>query len=428
MKLGYFGIGSGPCADPRAATRAAQAAEAAGFESVWTGEHVVLPSQQVPPSPVPAEFPMLDPPATLAFLAGVTRTLRLGTGIVILPQRNPVVLAKELASVDVLSGGRLIFGVGVGYLEPEFDAIGVSFRDRGARADEYIDAMRALWTQSAPSFDGRFVSFDGIDAHPRPVQKPAPPVVIGGTSPAALERAVARGNGWYGFALDFERTVASVDGLRAAAKRVERPAELGTLELSVTPALLLDRDVVRRFEDLGVDRLIPLSPARDADGVIRAGNTVVFRIGSDALGTAEAIVEHALDPAIAESGLPAGAASLVATASRAAGWAMFSDSRVGLAVARGSGGAVAQLGAVARQAGLPVSLHGTGGAWIVAAESASASDFAAAVTHSLDRKVCNTLKHGGDRGCSGGGSGAGVPGSAASGGGAAGGFGEASCG
>lgn len=129
----------------------------------------------------------------------------------------------------------------------------------------------------------------------------------------------------------------------------------------------------------------------DATGVIRAGNTVVFRIGSDALRTAQAIVEHALDPAIAESGLPAGAASLVVTASRAAGWAMFSEPRVGLAVARGSGAAVAQLGAVARQAGLPVSLHGTGGTWIVAAESANASDFAAAVTHSLDRKVCNTL-------------------------------------
>ena len=129
----------------------------------------------------------------------------------------------------------------------------------------------------------------------------------------------------------------------------------------------------------------------DATGVIRAGNTVVFRIGSDALRTAQAIVKHALDPAIAQSGLPAGAASLVATASRAAGWAMFSDARVGLAVARGSGSAVAQLGAVARQAGLPVSLHGTGGAWIVAADSANASDFAAAVTHSLDRKVCNTL-------------------------------------
>ena len=129
----------------------------------------------------------------------------------------------------------------------------------------------------------------------------------------------------------------------------------------------------------------------DATGVIRAGNTVVFRIGSDALGSAEAIVEHALDPAIAEAGLPVGAASLVAAPSRAAGWAMFSDPRIALAVARGSGAAVAQLGAVARQAGLPVSLHGAGGAWIIGAETADASKFAAAVANSLDRKVCNTL-------------------------------------
>jgi len=129
----------------------------------------------------------------------------------------------------------------------------------------------------------------------------------------------------------------------------------------------------------------------DATGVLRGGNTVVFRIGSDALGTARAIVEHALDPALVRAGLPPGAASLVDAPSRAAGWAMFSDPRLGLAVARGSGGAVAQLGAVARQAGIPVSLHGTGGAWIVAGDSADAEAFGLAVYHSLDRKVCNTL-------------------------------------
>jgi len=129
----------------------------------------------------------------------------------------------------------------------------------------------------------------------------------------------------------------------------------------------------------------------DAAGVIRSGNTVVFRIGSDALGTARAIVEHALDPALQEAGLPAGAASLVDSAAHAAGHAMFSDDRLALAVARGSGPAVAQLGAVARQAGVPVSLHGTGGAWIVAGDAADADRFAAAVLHSLDRKVCNTL-------------------------------------
>ncbi len=129
----------------------------------------------------------------------------------------------------------------------------------------------------------------------------------------------------------------------------------------------------------------------DAAGVLRTGNTVVFRIGSDALGTARAIVAHALDPALETAGLPAGAASLVDSAERASGWALFCDKRLALAVARGSGQAVAQLGAVARQSGTPVSLHGTGGAWLVADASADAERFAQAVFHSLDRKVCNTL-------------------------------------
>ena len=129
----------------------------------------------------------------------------------------------------------------------------------------------------------------------------------------------------------------------------------------------------------------------DATGVLRSGNTVVFRIGSDALGTAKAIVEHALNPALDEAGLPLGAVSLVASAAHAAGWALFSDSRLALAVARGSGAAVSQLGSVARQAGIPVSLHGTGGAWIVAGDAANADVFGEAVYNSLDRKVCNTL-------------------------------------
>jgi glutamate-5-semialdehyde dehydrogenase len=129
----------------------------------------------------------------------------------------------------------------------------------------------------------------------------------------------------------------------------------------------------------------------DAAGVLRSGNTVVFRIGSDALGTARAIMAEAVAPALAAAGLPGGAVSLVDSAAHAAGWAMFADKRLGLAVARGSGPAVAQLGAVARQAGTPVSLHGTGGAWLVADASANAQRFADAVFHSLDRKVCNTL-------------------------------------
>src|SRR6059036_4034459 len=170
MKFGLFAINMGPCSDPVTAVRVAQAAEAAGFESVWTGEHIVLPDPdpQVPASPVPhgighqsrrrlaqhldPKSALLDPAVSLAFVAAHTQRVKLGTGIIILPQRNPVELAKELASVDVVSGGRLIFGLGAGYLEPEFRALGANYEQRGAVTDEAIDALRALWTQEKPSF------------------------------------------------------------------------------------------------------------------------------------------------------------------------------------------------------------------------------------------------------------------------------------
>jgi len=269
MRFGFFGINVGICADPEAAHRVAQAAEAAGFESLWTGEHVVLPDPQVPPSPVPPQTPFLDPAVSLAFLAGCTRRVRLATGIIILPQRNPVVLAKELASVDVLSGGRLVVGIGAGYLRPEFDAVGAPFAERGARTDEAIDVLRALWTQPKPRFAGRFFRFEGVDAQPRPVAKPCPPIVVGGDSDAAFARAVQRGNGWYGFAKDPEATAACTRKLADAARRFERPAALGRLELTVTPPGKLDRDLVRRYEDLGIDRLVPLGMAPSVDAALR---------------------------------------------------------------------------------------------------------------------------------------------------------------
>jgi len=265
MRIGLFGINTGACARPETAARVARAAEAAGFESVWTGEHVVLPDPQAPPSPVPPDHPMLDPAVALAFLAAHTSQLRLGTGIVILPQRNPVVLAKELASLDVVSGGRLVVGVGAGYLRPEFEAVGARFEDRGARTDEYIDAMRALWTQPSPRFAGRTVRFAGIDAQPRPVQRPHPPIVVGGLSSAAHRRAVARGDGWYGFARDLDAVRADLAGLAEAARSVERPAALGALEISVTPPPRTGLDAARRYRDLGVDRLVLLAPRREEE-------------------------------------------------------------------------------------------------------------------------------------------------------------------
>ena len=256
MKFGLFGINFGPCAEAQVALRVAQAAERRGLESVWTGEHVVLPEPQVPPSPVPPETPFLDPAVALAYIAAGTSTIRLGTGIIILPQRNPLVLAKEIASVDVVSRGRLIFGVGIGYLKPEFDALGAPFNQKGARSIEYIEAIRAMWTQPHPSYHGRFVSFDGINAFPRPLQQPHPPIVVGGASPEAFQRAVMHGNGWYGFALDVDAAARCIAGLEAAQRSSVRPAALGDLEISITPAGKLDLDMVKRFADIGVHRLI----------------------------------------------------------------------------------------------------------------------------------------------------------------------------
>ncbi|MET0152521.1 MAG: TIGR03619 family F420-dependent LLM class oxidoreductase, partial [Candidatus Binatia bacterium] len=231
------------------------------------GEHVVLPDPQAPPSPVPPLTPMLDPTVALAFLAAHTESVRLGTGIIILPQRNPLVLAKELASLDVLSGGRLIFGIGVGYLKPEFDALGVSFAHKGARTEEYLRAMVAIWTMDQPRFEGRFASFAGVQARPRPAQKPHPEIVFGGHTPEAYSRAARLAKGWYGFALDVESTKKSIAGLRAACAKQSRRFE--ELEISVTPSpererLVLDRAAAERYAEAGVQRLILYAPrARD---------------------------------------------------------------------------------------------------------------------------------------------------------------------
>ncbi|HXC50164.1 MAG TPA: LLM class F420-dependent oxidoreductase [Candidatus Limnocylindrales bacterium] len=270
MKFGLFGINFGACAEPAVAIEIARAAEQAGFDSLWTGEHVVLPDPQVPPSPVPPQTPMLDPVVALAAIAQHTKRILLGTGIIILPQRNPLVLAKELATLDIVSGGRLLFGVGVGYLEAEFRALGIPFENKGARTMDYLRAMQAIWTQPSPTYEGRFASFSGVDAQPRPVQKPHPPIVFGGHTAAAFGRAVEIAAGWYGFSQDVEQTARCLEGLRSAAERRERPQSLGPLEISVTPpAGLPDADAVRRYEDLGVDRLILLPRAVSRADVMR---------------------------------------------------------------------------------------------------------------------------------------------------------------
>jgi probable F420-dependent oxidoreductase len=268
MRLGLAHVNMRQLSQPTAVAEAARAAEAAGFDSLWAGEHVVLPDPQVPPSPMAPHEPALDPLFALTWAAAHTSTVRLVTGIVILPQRNPVVLAKQVASLDVLSGGRVTLGVGAGYLEPEFRAIGANYAERGAVTDEYIDAMRSLWDDPQPAYHGRFVDFVGVDAYPRPVQRRLP-LVIGGHTPPAYRRAVARGDGWYGYGLTPERAAECVSGLKAAAARVQRPAGLGELEVSVTPRGEITRELVARFAEAGVHRLVMLVHPED-DGPERA--------------------------------------------------------------------------------------------------------------------------------------------------------------
>jgi probable F420-dependent oxidoreductase len=261
MKIALFGINTGPCANPSTAAVVARAAEASGFESLWTGEHIVLPEPQVPPSPVPANTPFIDSAVALAFVAAHTSTVRLGTGIIILPQRNPVVLAKELASVDVLSNGRLIFGIGIGYLKPEFAAIGAPFDHKGPRTEEFLAAMIALWSMEKPEYEGRFLSFKGIDAMPRPVQKPHPEIVFGGHTKEAYSRAARLAKGWFGFALDAEGASKCIDGLRSSCAAAGR--RFDNLEISITPRGRVDLDMASRFAELGVSRLILLHRGRD---------------------------------------------------------------------------------------------------------------------------------------------------------------------
>jgi probable F420-dependent oxidoreductase len=254
MKLAVYGLHRGSSADPDTLARRARLAEEAGIDELWVGDHIALPvAEDGDTAGDPASEPRLEAVVTLAHLAAVTTRIGLGFGILVLPQRQPVLLAKQLASIDVLSKGRLIVGLGVGYVEPELAALGVPLADRAARTDEYLAAMRALWDEPVPSFRGKFVSFDGVLQRPRPVQRPHPPLVLGGHSAAAYRRAVRSGNGWYGWDLDVEQAAECIAALRAAG---ERPAELGELEITITPPGTPGPDTVRRYADLGVGRLV----------------------------------------------------------------------------------------------------------------------------------------------------------------------------
>ena len=265
MKFGLHSVNLHSCSYPDTAARFGRAAEASGFESLWAADHVVLPDPPVPGRPMAPDMRLLDPIVALTFLAAHTSRILLGTGVIILPQRQAVVLAKQLASLDVLSGGRLLFGLGVGWCEPEMRSVGVPFAERGRVADDYLAAMRAIWTQPKPAHRGPYVSFEGVEAMPRPVQTPIP-IVVGGRTPPAYRRAVTQGHGWYGFGLDVAETQKCAEALREALRRYRRPVELGTLEISVTPPGydVPDEAALNAYAAAGVDRLI-LRPRPEMD-------------------------------------------------------------------------------------------------------------------------------------------------------------------
>jgi probable F420-dependent oxidoreductase len=264
MKFGIAFANTGPFTEPAAAVDFACAAEEAGFESLWTVEHVVVPSDYAsaypysPSGKMPGDedMPIPDPLIWLSFVAAATSRINLATGILILPQRNPVVLAKELATLDHLAGGRMLLGIGVGWLEEEFDAIGVPFAERGRRTDEYVAAMRALWTQEKATFHGDFVGFDDCIMRPRPAQGSIP-VHIGGHTEVAARRAGRLGDGFFPGKGSHEALAKSFELVRATAREHGRDPDAIEMTTGGNGAVG-DRALaeVRALADIGATRVI----------------------------------------------------------------------------------------------------------------------------------------------------------------------------
>lgn len=278
MRLGLHALGIGVGARRVVIDAVARAAEACGFATLWAGEHVVMVDRTASRYPysadgqiaVPAGADWLDPLVGLSFAAAATRQIEIATGVLLLPEHNPVLVAKQAASLDVLSGGRLTLGVGVGWSREEFDALGVPFERRGRRTAEYVAAMRVLWREELASFHGEFVGFDAVRVNPKPVRNHQIPIMVGGNSDAALRRVAAWGDGWYGFNLD------GVDAVR------ERITVLGDLcrkggrdisQLRLTVAMTVARpEDIPALSALGVSELVlvqtpPADPGAAADWV-----------------------------------------------------------------------------------------------------------------------------------------------------------------
>jgi probable F420-dependent oxidoreductase len=272
MKFGLMYANAGPFAFPEMLGHLATTAERVGVESMWTIEHVVIPvgyksTYPYDPSgkiPAPEQMPMPDPLIPLAYVAALTKTLRLATGILILPQRHPLYVAKEVATLDVLSHGRMILGIGIGWLEEEFDAVGIPFAERAARTAESVRAIRSLWKDDAEPFDGKFFHWPKLESHPKPVQKPGVPIVVGGHTELAARRAARYGDGFFPGVTDDEKLVWLLGVMRDECKKLGRdPASIEITSGRAVP----NADSVKHLEDLGVSRFMVPPPAFDPDGV-----------------------------------------------------------------------------------------------------------------------------------------------------------------
>jgi len=297
MKFGLMYANAGPFGFPDNLAHLARTAEDVGIESIWAVEHVVIPvgyRSVYPYSPSgkipgPENIPLPDPLLALTFAAAVTTKLRLATGILLLPQRHPIYVAKEVATLDVLSSGRAILGIGIGWLREEFEALGVPFDDRAARCREYLAAMRALWTEPLARHDGPLLRVPPLRMFPKPVQKPHPPIVFGGESDAALRRVADLGQGWYGFGLLPAEAAARIAALdRLLARRGRTPA---SVEVSVCPYLEPARDAaaLRGYAEAGAYQVVymvgtrgPAAIATEIEELAAALMPVAERLGTPA--------------------------------------------------------------------------------------------------------------------------------------------------
>jgi probable F420-dependent oxidoreductase len=275
MKVGLFAPLANPWGTPEYLATLASGAEERGFDSIWVAEHVVLFDEYESKYPysadgkIPAggESGIFEPFTSMAFLAAHSSTIRLGTGICLVPQRNPVYTAKDVAAVDWLSNGRVDFGVGIGWLAEEFEAVAAPFAKRADRCREYLDVMKTLWADPVSEFHGEFYDLPACRQYPKTIQQPHPPVHFGGESDAALRRVADIGQGWYGFGRDPEDVPERVGFLEKLL--ADNGRARSDVEVSICPYLLgIDPDKAKRFQDTGIDRLILMAFAPTPDALL----------------------------------------------------------------------------------------------------------------------------------------------------------------